>query len=601
MKRAIYLGIIALLICIIPSQAFFFEFGNENQTTFRIDDTTGRVVSSDSSNASYMGFDGDSIDLSLSGTNYVRIYPSDDAYTLNDTAILKGQNFNTNELLSRKEISSSSDYTIQTNISTPVVPLTIEGEYPTGGFFYASVNITPEATPVSAQLHYTMEVTGLNNINLYCKEGASTLNLLDALIGYSNATYGSFATINIPLPQCLLNGKVQLIVTGHANAAGESSLFKLRNFTYERENSLTKLAGFYLKFNNMSAITDDMTNLNLESAELFMRSTTFSEGSSAVISAYHVYANTTWNETNISFRQQPCGARPILSNNSGCNTTSLAVGTFLEGSQGKIGITDLFREAMRKNESNVSLFLVSNTSGDNYFYSRNDILTSPYLELRFTNRSVARVKLNNGSSICTFDSVKTECSSNFSVPNAYDFIGPQQISDVDDEDIEGDLNTYVDVAGDTITGDINFTGSYMKFLGNLGIGVYPVGGLSAWPTKSIILNSTGTDTEGAIFFYDQGGTVNSRLYGTIPGIDLTGGLSGPRGLITYVFSDTFEDAQPIFKIMSSGGAAANTSIYGDLYLNSYTSTGKVLCVKTSDGKIGTCSSVVGAGGTCTCA
>ncbi len=38
-----------------------------------------------------------------------------------------------------------------------------------------------------------------------------------------------------------------------------------------------------------------------------------------------------------------------------------------------------------------------------------------------------------------------------------DWIGPANIFDVDDEDIEGDLNTYVDIAGDTMTGPLNTT------------------------------------------------------------------------------------------------------------------------------------------------
>lgn len=37
---------------------------------------------------------------------------------------------------------------------------------------------------------------------------------------------------------------------------------------------------------------------------------------------------------------------------------------------------------------------------------------------------------------------------------ALDWIKPENILDIDDEDIEGDLNTYVDIAGDNMTGDL---------------------------------------------------------------------------------------------------------------------------------------------------
>ena len=593
MKKLMTL-LMALLMTLPMTLGFFFEFGNENQTTFWIDDSTGRIVSSDSDNVSYIGFQGESIELSVSGTNSVILYPSDDAYTLNDTEAIKGQNFNTDQLLTRKEISTTADYNLSTNGTT-------DGGYLTGGDFYVSINYTPASTPVSAVWEYTIAVKGFNNVNVYCKDGASSLLLLDAVIGTSNATYGHYATETIPMPDCLRNGKFQFIVTGHANSEGETSSFSIRNFTYEKENSVTKLAGFYIKFSNMSKITDDMSTLNLESANLFLTSKTFSGTDSALISVFHAYANATWNETNLSFRQQPCGAKPILSNISGCNVSSMAAATFLENTKGLIGITDLFKDAMKKNESNVSFFIATNTTGDIYFYSRSSQLTGPYMELRFTNRSTAKIKLNNGSVICNFDSIKSECNSNFSLPNAYDFIGPQQIYDVDKEDIENDLNTFVDIAGDTTKGNFNITGSYLKINSTIGIGIYPVGGLNEWPQKSIILNSTGVGTDGAIYFYDDGGAINSRLYGLLTGIDLTGAIGGPRGLIAYVMADTFEDAQPIFKILSSGGAASNTTLYGGLILDNYASAGKVLCVKGSDGKIGTCTSAVNATGRCDCA
>ncbi len=42
---------------------------------------------------------------------------------------------------------------------------------------------------------------------------------------------------------------------------------------------------------------------------------------------------------------------------------------------------------------------------------------------------------------------------------AGEWITPSYVLDIDDEDIESDLNTYVDIAGDTMTGDLNMGGT----------------------------------------------------------------------------------------------------------------------------------------------
>jgi hypothetical protein len=44
-----------------------------------------------------------------------------------------------------------------------------------------------------------------------------------------------------------------------------------------------------------------------------------------------------------------------------------------------------------------------------------------------------------------------------------EWIMPENIYDVDDEDIESDLNTYVDIAGDEMTGQFNVTGANATF------------------------------------------------------------------------------------------------------------------------------------------
>lgn len=41
--------------------------------------------------------------------------------------------------------------------------------------------------------------------------------------------------------------------------------------------------------------------------------------------------------------------------------------------------------------------------------------------------------------------------------DALDWIRPENVFDIDDEDVETDLNTYVDIAGDKTTGDVNIS------------------------------------------------------------------------------------------------------------------------------------------------
>lgn len=60
---------------------------------------------------------------------------------------------------------------------------------------------------------------------------------------------------------------------------------------------------------------------------------------------------------------------------------------------------------------------------------------------------------SNASTICSGSSVllgNASCSDIYGV----EWITPAQVDDIDDEDIETDLNTYVDIAGDTMTGNL---------------------------------------------------------------------------------------------------------------------------------------------------
>jgi hypothetical protein len=48
-----------------------------------------------------------------------------------------------------------------------------------------------------------------------------------------------------------------------------------------------------------------------------------------------------------------------------------------------------------------------------------------------------------------------------------EWISPANILDVDDEDIETDLNTYVDVGGDTMSGDLGMGGLQITGVANI--------------------------------------------------------------------------------------------------------------------------------------
>ena len=60
-------------------------------------------------------------------------------------------------------------------------------------------------------------------------------------------------------------------------------------------------------------------------------------------------------------------------------------------------------------------------------------------------------------------------------------INPEDVNDIDDEDIETDLNTYVDIAGDTMNGNLTMNENAIK-IGNWCI-------LNSTSTNLIITNS----------------------------------------------------------------------------------------------------------------
>lgn len=86
-------------------------------------------------------------------------------------------------------------------------------------------------------------------------------------------------------------------------------------------------------------------------------------------------------------------------------------------------------------------------------YLYNDT-TFHYFNETFLNITIdAREIDTNASTICSNDEVLLGNTTCFDIINR-EWITPAEVQDIDDEDIEGDLNTYVDIAGDTMTGNL---------------------------------------------------------------------------------------------------------------------------------------------------
>ena len=253
------------------SHSLFFEFGTQNATTFRIQDTTGNIVASDRSDTSSLGFSGDDLIISLTGASPVTIYASEDSGTSN----LSNQAKNTN----------------------------------------------------------------LNSLSfLFSEKGG--------------------------------------------------------NFLY----------GSYIKFINLTELSDyNLSSVSIESATIFLSGNPGLSPSLMNISIYHVYSNVSWSETNITYNNQPCGANPILTNESACNLTSANMSIFSTGIWNEIDVTNIFRNTIARNYTNFSVFILSNTTGSAYFNRRETAGSSPYLIIRLATTSAAfKIKQTNGTETCTF-------------------------------------------------------------------------------------------------------------------------------------------------------------------------------------------------------
>ena len=108
---------------------------------------------------------------------------------------------------------------------------------------------------------------------------------------------------------------------------------------------------------------------------------------------------------------------------------------------------------------NSSYVLLNSSFYDLFLFSYNESrafnqsieLTNSYISLWDSSYNTTYDLIRNASSICSSTEVLLGNGTCFDI-YGQEWITPAQILDVDDEDIEGDLNTYVDIAGDTMVG-----------------------------------------------------------------------------------------------------------------------------------------------------
>lgn len=247
------LSMIAIAVILAgTSKAFFFEYGTQDSTTFRIEDTSGKIVSSDRNDRSTLGFSGDDAVMELIGSAPIIVYPSDDSATIN-----------------------------------------------------------------------TSQTTNFNDLGFLVADRTADL-----------------------------------------------------------------LQGSYIKFNNFTGVsTSNLSAVGISSATLYIYSISQTDNTEN-LSLYQVYTNATWNETSITYANQPCGANPILQDKSKCNLTSVNISSVARNVWTGMDITSALRSAFRRNQSNFSLFAVMNSSGSIYFGNR-ESSTKAYLVIRLSTQAAA--------------------------------------------------------------------------------------------------------------------------------------------------------------------------------------------------------------------
>jgi len=174
----------------------------------------------------------------------------------------------------------------------------------------------------------------------------------------------------------------------------------------------------------------------------------------------------------------------------------------------KIGVTNPITLNGSSGTINASNITVSNAiyAGD---WSNVSIIESQISDLAHTTDT-------NASTICSNDYVlagNETCVDIF----GNEWITPSEIIDVDKEDIETDLNTFLDVGGDEWAGNQTMSSNKTHWLGNLS---YMLGGIVAE-------------------FVYEGGIRLSNLYCSLTGCNMTGNIDmGENDITNITFTDT---------------------------------------------------------------
>lgn len=163
-------------------------------------------------------------------------------------------------------------------------------------------------------------------------------------------------------------------------------------------------------------------------------------------------------------------------------------------------------------------------------------------------------------------------ASNFSFINSTAWITPAVVADIDKENIEGDLNTFVDIGGDTMTGDLLGTNIKMSGEINSSSGFYYQGQLLESSAANITSIATtapitgGTVTDGAITIAitqagsSSNGYLDSTDWNTFNNkLDTDSNAKTLCGDNTYLNGLDSTTCDSAGTIVSSGGIVSDTS------------------------------------------
>lgn len=137
----------------------------------------------------------------------------------------------------------------------------------------------------------------------------------------------------------------------------------------------------YIKFNMIQI----PININISNANLGLVSY-FAHDTGTIVYLYRVYANYSWNETSITYVNQPCGID--FDNSSACDLNYANSSLTSAGLFKTINVTSLVSDSYNDNENNVTIAINHTIGGnDNYYYFRSKEYTTasvrPYLNITY--------------------------------------------------------------------------------------------------------------------------------------------------------------------------------------------------------------------------